>query len=327
MGLRTRRLGTRYKQEESVMDVENADNSNHITIMDVTSMMMLIGIGDWWERIMIVITLMSSPPHWILASLWIYQRQLQVSLLWHPGEARLTTQPAAGRHAVHGHEATACPPETEVSTPSPLFPFLPRHFVMLAVPSCPSSPFIKCHFSQKFVLLFPSNKDLMVKMKFCLWYNLPHRTSFLLLPTLCRLLYFTFCLLPLATRVRFRFAARNTFLFFGCGNTGSLSGILLLFFMFFFLCFSLNHGSKGFSNLKIWKHWKSLLTLVAALLEQCTLECIGTSCKPFRWDGGWGWQGSQAVLDAFVLTVGTPSKLKHWWGKYISKPNNFGYTI
>lgn len=46
MGLRTRRLGTRYKQEESVTDAENADNSNHITIMDVTSMMMLIGIGD-----------------------------------------------------------------------------------------------------------------------------------------------------------------------------------------------------------------------------------------------------------------------------------------
>lgn len=210
MGLRTRRLGTRYKQEESVTDVENADNSNHITIMDVTSMMMLIGIGDWWERIMIVITLMSSPPHWILASLWIYQRQLQVSLLWHPGEARLTAQPVAGRHAVHGHEATACPPETEVSTPSPLFPFLPRHFVMLAVPSGPSSPFIKCHFSQTFVLLFPSNKDHMVKMKFCLWYDLLRHTSLLLLLTLCCLLYFTFCLLPLDSRVLFQFAARNS---------------------------------------------------------------------------------------------------------------------
>lgn len=45
MGLRTRRLGTRYKQED-VADAENADNSNHITIIDVTSMMMLIGIGD-----------------------------------------------------------------------------------------------------------------------------------------------------------------------------------------------------------------------------------------------------------------------------------------
>lgn len=57
---------------------------------------------------------------------------------------------------------------------------------------------------------FPSNKDHMVKMKFCLLYNLPRHASFLLLPTLCRLLYFTFCLLPLASRVLFWFAARNS---------------------------------------------------------------------------------------------------------------------
>lgn len=46
MGLRTRRLGTRYKQEEVVADAEDADNSNYVIIIDVTSMMMLIGIGD-----------------------------------------------------------------------------------------------------------------------------------------------------------------------------------------------------------------------------------------------------------------------------------------
>ena len=45
----------------------------------------------------------------------VHQRQLEVSLLWHPGEARLATQPAAGGHPVHGHEAAACPSKTEVS--------------------------------------------------------------------------------------------------------------------------------------------------------------------------------------------------------------------
>lgn len=38
MGLRTRRLGTRYHS-----DAGNTDNSNHITITDVTNMMMLVG--------------------------------------------------------------------------------------------------------------------------------------------------------------------------------------------------------------------------------------------------------------------------------------------
>lgn len=46
MGLRTRRLGTRYKQEEVVASAEDVDNSNHVTIIDVTSMMVLIGMGD-----------------------------------------------------------------------------------------------------------------------------------------------------------------------------------------------------------------------------------------------------------------------------------------
>lgn len=44
MGLRTRRLGTRYKQEE--VAAEDADNSNHVIIIDMTSVTMLIGIGD-----------------------------------------------------------------------------------------------------------------------------------------------------------------------------------------------------------------------------------------------------------------------------------------
>lgn len=71
MGLRTRRLGTRY-----LSDAGDTDNSNHITITCVTNMMMLIGLGDWWKRIMIVIILMSPLPHCFLAFLWMYQRQL-----------------------------------------------------------------------------------------------------------------------------------------------------------------------------------------------------------------------------------------------------------
>lgn len=41
MGLRTRRLGTRY-----LSDAGNTDSSNHITITCVTNMTMLIGLGD-----------------------------------------------------------------------------------------------------------------------------------------------------------------------------------------------------------------------------------------------------------------------------------------
>lgn len=69
MGLRTRRLGTRYKQEEVVAD---ADNSNHVTIRDVTSMMMLIGTGDLLieeDNDSDYADSKSSPPHWVLAFL------------------------------------------------------------------------------------------------------------------------------------------------------------------------------------------------------------------------------------------------------------------
>lgn len=44
---------------------------------------------------------------------WL-QRELQVSLLRDPCEARLATEPAAGGHAVHGTAAAACASETEV---------------------------------------------------------------------------------------------------------------------------------------------------------------------------------------------------------------------
>lgn len=43
MGLRTRRLGTRYKQEEVVVD---ADSCNVITVLDLINVLMLIGIED-----------------------------------------------------------------------------------------------------------------------------------------------------------------------------------------------------------------------------------------------------------------------------------------
>lgn len=42
------------------------------------------------------------------------QGELQVSLLRDPGEARLATEPAAGGHAIHGTAAAACASETEV---------------------------------------------------------------------------------------------------------------------------------------------------------------------------------------------------------------------
>lgn len=46
------------------------------------------------------------------------QRELKVSLLWDPCEARLASEPAAGGHAVHGTAAAACASETEVCSSS-----------------------------------------------------------------------------------------------------------------------------------------------------------------------------------------------------------------
>lgn len=63
---------------------------------------------------MIVITLMERL---FLTGFWLFsllQRQLQVPLLWHPGEARFSPEPTAGGHPVHGDAPAACPPETEV---------------------------------------------------------------------------------------------------------------------------------------------------------------------------------------------------------------------
>lgn len=204
---------------------------------------MLIGIGDWWERIMIVITLMSSPPHWILASLWIYQRQLQVSLLWHPGEARLTTQPAAGRHAVHGHAATACPPETEVSTPSPLFPFFPlppSSFCHARGPILSQLSIYQMPFLAEIRFTFP----LLIKITWWKWNfafdticpvthpscYCPPSAACCTLPSVSShwLQEFFFSLLPETATG----AARTHDFFYGCGNTRSRSGILFLFFMF-----------------------------------------------------------------------------------------------
>lgn len=72
MGLRTRRLGTRYKQEEVVAEAEDADNSNHVTIIEVMSMMMPIGIGDLLmeeDNDSDYTDGKSCPPHWFLAFL------------------------------------------------------------------------------------------------------------------------------------------------------------------------------------------------------------------------------------------------------------------
>lgn len=81
MGLRTRRLGTRYKQEEVVAD---ADNSNHVTIIDVTSMMMLIGIGDLLmeeDNDSDYIDGKSSPPHWFLSFLSLDLPEATLSII------------------------------------------------------------------------------------------------------------------------------------------------------------------------------------------------------------------------------------------------------
>ncbi len=84
MGLRTRRLGTRYKQEEVVVDAEDADNSNHVTIMDVTSMIMLIGIGDLLmeeDNDSDYTDGKSSPPHWFLAFLSLNLLEATLSII------------------------------------------------------------------------------------------------------------------------------------------------------------------------------------------------------------------------------------------------------
>lgn len=48
----------------------------------------------------------------------LFQGQLQVPLLWHQTEARLTTQQTARGLSVHGHEAATHAPETEVNPPA-----------------------------------------------------------------------------------------------------------------------------------------------------------------------------------------------------------------
>lgn len=83
MGLRTRRLGTRFVQ--------------------VCFLKALLGFSAFkWAMCH-----SSNPVFWI-------QRELQVSLLRDPREARLASEPAAGGHAVHGTTAAACASQTEV---------------------------------------------------------------------------------------------------------------------------------------------------------------------------------------------------------------------
>lgn len=63
-----------------------------------------------------------------------FQRKLQIPLLWHPCEARFTTQQTPRRHAVHGPQTAAGPAETEVGIIIfviifiSLFVHLPIHF-------------------------------------------------------------------------------------------------------------------------------------------------------------------------------------------------------
>lgn len=46
--------------------------------------------------------------------MFTFQGQLEVPLLWDPPEAGLPSEPTAGRHTVHGHEAAAHTPEAQV---------------------------------------------------------------------------------------------------------------------------------------------------------------------------------------------------------------------
>jgi hypothetical protein len=52
-----------------------------------------------------------SVPQQCLPCNVLFQGQLKVPLLWDPPEARLPTEPTAGRHTVHGHEAATHTPE------------------------------------------------------------------------------------------------------------------------------------------------------------------------------------------------------------------------
>lgn len=84
MGLRTRRLGTRYKQEEVVASAEDADNCNNVTIIDVTSMMMLISIGDLLmeeDNDSDYTDGKSSPPHWFLVFLSLNLPEATLSII------------------------------------------------------------------------------------------------------------------------------------------------------------------------------------------------------------------------------------------------------
>lgn len=165
----------------------------------------------------------------------IHQRQLQVSLLRHPGEARLAAQPAAGGHAVHGHEAAACPPEAEVSAPFTLFAAFPFPILSLSRHACLGSAFFFFPFTRNDLTFSPLIK-ITVKMTF----SPSHFLS--ILPVISRPLpSFTFCLFPSRSRFLFGLAARNSrplalpplprlehmILFScGCGNIGSCSSVL-----------------------------------------------------------------------------------------------------
>lgn len=83
MGLRTRRLGTRYKQEEIVAEAEDADNSNHVTIIDLMTMMMLIGIGDllMGEDNNSDYSDGKSSPYWFLAFLSLNLSEATLSII------------------------------------------------------------------------------------------------------------------------------------------------------------------------------------------------------------------------------------------------------
>lgn len=210
---------------------------------------------------------------------WIHQGQLQVSLLRHPGEARLAAQPAAGRHAVHGHEAAACPPEAEVSAPFPrlalsLFPFC----LCLVVPAWVRQFFFS--FTRNHLTFFPSDKAHRKNDIFPA--TLPFHPS-CYFPPLAALHLLS---LPTAIKSSFWFSCQEQPPAGPPATTtaGTHDSIFLRVWKNWLMqfCFFL-HGTLWiwkwrFCKVKIWTHWNTLWTLVVSFVSLwCSSAVWGVS--------------------------------------------------
>lgn len=192
--------------------VADADNSNHVTVIDVTSMMMLIGIGDLLmeeDNDSDYSDGKSSPPHWFLAFLSLNLPEATLSIItmasgwsqtrrstgcrktpstW-PWGSSLSTR-NRGQHSL-----TVCP-----FYPSPSFSF---PFILLSVTfvsTFSNFPFMLCHFIgylfSQATISFRCflNEDLLIKF-YCWWHfplwQLPHCHCLWALLCVCHLLPFS----------------------------------------------------------------------------------------------------------------------------------------